>query len=131
LLARLTEDDMISWAQIAYGAALSGIVAAILLALVVRTRRWSVAVGGAAATIAGAVAWNSILHAAHGEQFFTDAPVVVLPASWQDTGSGVFALALSSVVLGGLVLPGQPARRVVGCAVLCGLAAFLVDVYLY
>ena len=122
---------MISWAQIAYGAALSGVVAAVLMGLVVRTGRWPVVAGGAAATIAGALAWNSILRAAHGDQFFTDAPVIVLPASWQDTGSGVFALALSSIVLGGLVLPRQPARRVIAYSVLCGLAAFLVDVYLY
>ncbi|MFF4605730.1 hypothetical protein ACFY12_23685 [Streptomyces sp. NPDC001339] len=30
--------------------------------------------------------------ATHGTQFFTDAPVAVFPISWQDTGSGVFAV---------------------------------------
>jgi len=122
---------MISWAQIAYGAVLSGIAAAVFVALAARTDRLPAVLGGAVATIAGAVAWNAILRAAHGDQFFTDAPVTVLPASWQDTGSGVFALALSGAVLGGFVLPGLPARRVAAYAVLCGLSAFLVDVYLY
>ncbi|MFF1899088.1 hypothetical protein [Streptomyces sp. NPDC058206] len=42
------------------------------------------------------MAWNAILRAAHGEQFFTYAPVIVFPVSWQDTGSGVFTLAAAA-----------------------------------
>jgi hypothetical protein len=122
---------MISWLQIAYGAALSGLLAAVVLALVARPRRFPVALAGAAATAGGAVAWNAILRAAHGDQFFTDAPPVVLPASWQDTGSGVFALAAAGLVLGVGALPAAPARRVAGFAAVCGAVAFLVDVYLY
>jgi hypothetical protein len=56
---------------------------------------------------------------------------VVLPASWQDTGSGVFALAVAAVGLAVGPLAAAPARRTTGLAALCGLAAFLVDVYLY
>jgi hypothetical protein len=122
---------MLSWIQIGYGALLSGLVAGIALAFLARPRRLPVALAGAAATVAGAVAWNAILRAAHGDQFFTDAPLVVLPASWQDAGSGVFALATSALLLGVFVVPTMPARRVSGYAVVCGLAAFLVDVYLY
>ena len=122
---------MISWIQIIYGAALSGLLTGVALALLARPHRLPVALAGAAATAAGAVAWNAILRATHGNQFFTDAPLVVLPASWQDTGSGVFALAVAAVVLGGGVLPAVPARRVTGYAAVCGLVAFLVDVYLY
>jgi hypothetical protein len=122
---------MISWGQIAYGAVLSGVLAAGVLALLARPHRLVAAVGGGVATVAGAVAWNAILRAAHGDQFFTDAPVVVLPASWQDTGSGVFALAVSGLVLGLVALASVPARRVAWYAAVCGLVAFLVDVYLY
>jgi hypothetical protein len=122
---------MIGWVQIAYGAVLSGAVAGIALAFTARTRRAATSIGGAVATAAGAVAWNAILRAAHGDQFFTDAPLVVLPASWQDTVSGVFALATAAVVLGAQVLPTASARRIAGYAAICGLAAFLVDVYLY
>jgi hypothetical protein len=75
--------------------------------------------------------WNAILRATHASQFFTDAPLRLLPASWQDTGSGVFALAATAVLLGIGPLAAAPARRTIGLAVLCGLAAFLVDVYLY
>ncbi|OLE22752.1 MAG: hypothetical protein AUG44_24095 [Actinobacteria bacterium 13_1_20CM_3_71_11] len=122
---------MISWAQITYGAVLSGALAAAVLAFVARPHRLTAALAGGVATGAGAVAWNAILHAAHGDRFFTDAPVVVLPASWQDTGSGVFALAAAGLLLGAGVLAAVPARRVAGYAVVCGLVAFLVDVYLY
>jgi hypothetical protein len=43
----------------------------------------------------------------------------------------VFAVAAAGLLLGLGVLPAVPARRVAGYAVLCGLAAFLVDIYLY
>ncbi|OLB64365.1 MAG: hypothetical protein AUI10_11360 [Actinobacteria bacterium 13_2_20CM_2_72_6] len=122
---------MISWGQIGYGAVLSGLLAAVALALLARPHRLPAALGGGIATVAGAVAWNAILRAAHGNQFFTDAPVAVLPASWQDTGSGVFAVAAGGLLLGALVLPRVPARRVAAYAALCGVVAFLVDVYLY
>jgi hypothetical protein len=122
---------MISWGQITYGAVLSGLLAGVCLAVVARPHRLPAALTGAVATATGAVAWNAILRAAHGDQFFTDAPVVILPASWQDTGSGVFALAAAGLLLGGAVLPTAPARRVAGYAAICGLVAFLVDVYLY
>jgi hypothetical protein len=122
---------MLSWIQIAYGAVLSGLVAAVVLAFLARPHRLAAALGGGIATVVGAVSWNAILRATHGDQFFTDAPLVVLPASWQDTGSGVFAIAASGLLLGLLVLPAVPARRAAGYALVCGLAAFLVDVYLY
>ena len=122
---------MLSWSTIAYGAALSAVVASGLTTLVIRPRRLAVIATAGLAAGLGPAAWNAILRATHASQFFTDAPVAVLPASWQDTGSGVFALALASVVVGLGVWPDQPGRRTVAVALLCGLAAFLVDVYLY
>jgi hypothetical protein len=52
------------------------------------------------AAAAGPVAWNAILRATRADQFFTDAPIPVFPISWQDTGSGVFAVATLASVLG-------------------------------
>ena len=122
---------MIGWGQIGYGAVLSGLLAGGVLALLARPQRLPAALAGGVAAAVGPAVWNAILRAAHGDQFFTDAPLVVLPASWQDTGSGVFAVAASALLLGLVVLPTAPARRVAGHAAVCGLAAFLVDVYLY
>jgi hypothetical protein len=122
---------MISWGVIGYGAALSALLAAVLVAAVVRPRRLAVIAIAAAGAVVGPVAWNAILRAAHGSQFFTDAPVAVLPASWQDTGSGVFTIAVVALALGVGPLAAGPGRRVAATAALAGLAAFLVDVYLY
>jgi hypothetical protein len=121
---------MLSWASILYGAALSAALAGVALAVLAR-RQAAVIAAGVAATLVGPIAWNAILRATHASQFFTDAPVAVLPASWQDTGSGVFALAAAAVLLGVGPLAGAPARRTISLAALCGLVAFLVDVYLY
>jgi len=122
---------MLSWTSILYGAALSAVAAGIALAALARPRQPAVILTGALATAAGPLTWNAILRATHASQFFTDAPLRLLPASWQDTGSGVFALAATAVLLGLGPLGAAPTRRTIGLAWLCGLAAFLVDVYLY
>jgi hypothetical protein len=51
--------------------------------------------------------------------------------SWQDTGSGVFAVAAAALILGSGPLRARPAASVTRLAALAGLAALLVDVYLY
>jgi hypothetical protein len=122
---------MLSWASILYGAALSAVVAGVALAALARPRRPTVILTAVLATAVGPLGWNAILRATHASQFFTDAPLRLLPASWQDTGSGVFALAATAVLLGVGPLAAAPARRTIGLAALCGLGAFLVDVYLY
>ena len=121
---------MISWATIGYGAALSALLAAVLTAIP-KPRRGAVIATAAVSAALGPLAWNAILHTVHAPNFFTDAPVAVLPASWQDTGSGMFTIAVASLALGLGPLAGQPGRRLGTTALLAGLAAFLVDVYLY
>ncbi|MEU6803036.1 hypothetical protein [Streptomyces neyagawaensis] len=86
---------------------------------------------GALPAAAGPIAWNAILRAAPADQFFTDAPLAVFPVSWQDTGSGVFALAAATLTLGLGPLHNEPARRTVAYSLLAGAAALAVDVYLY
>ena len=121
---------MISWGTILYGAVLSGAIAAAALLASGERRVTVVAVGSIAALIAP-IGWNAVLHATHAREFFTDAPISALPASWQDTGSGVATLALASLLLA-VARPREPLRRaVLRTAVLCGAVAFLVDVYLY
>ncbi|HEX4930811.1 MAG TPA: hypothetical protein VFV62_08885, partial [Gaiellaceae bacterium] len=88
----------------------------------------------AASAVSGALGpflWNAILHRVEGREFFVDAPVAVMPASWQDTGSGVFTVAVAAVVLGFGPMRAEAGRRVGVLALLCALGAFLVDVYLY
>ena len=122
---------MLAWSTIGYGAVLSALLAGVLVALAARGQRVAAAVGALLGAAAGPVAWNAILRATHASTFFTDAPVTVMPASWQDTGSGVFAFAVTALLLGLGPLAAASARRVVALSLLAGLAAFLVDVYLY
>jgi hypothetical protein len=90
---------MPTWGALAYGAIISGIVAAAGLRFLLRERRPSAFLTGAVAALAAPFAWNVILRHTGGD-FFVDAPGVVFPISLQDTGSGVFATALSALLLG-------------------------------
>jgi hypothetical protein len=122
---------MISWSQIGYGAALSAIAAAIVLAVATRGHELTVIATGALAAAAGPIAWNAILRATDARRFFVNARLIVFPISWQDTGSGVFALAAAALLLGFGTLRNEPAHRALTYAVLTGLAALVVDIYLY
>jgi hypothetical protein len=122
---------IISWGRILYGAALSAALAALVVIVALRERRIAAVVGAVVATAAAPVGWNSILRATHASNFFTDAPIAVFPASWQDFGSGVFTLAAVCLVLAVWSLRREAAARVALLAGACALAAFLVDIYLY
>lgn len=121
---------MIGWGTIVYGAALSAVLVAAALRLGLRERRPGTLVPAVVAAFVAPIGWNAVLRATHAREFFTDAPLAVFPVSWQDTGSGVFTLAVGAAVLAA-VHRGAPAGRVVAVAAVAGLVAFLVDVYLY
>jgi uncharacterized membrane protein len=121
---------VISWGTILYGAVLSAAFAAGAL-LALGERRAGVLTVGTVGALMGPIGWNAVLRATHAREFFTDAPIGLLPASWQDTGSGVVTVALATLLLAAVV-PREPLRRaVLRTAVVCGVVAFLVDVYLY
>lgn len=122
---------MLPWGVIAYGAALSAVLAVVLVLFAARERRPGIVATLAVGTLVGPVAWNAILHATAANQFFVDAPVPVFPVSWQDTGSGVFTLAALGLILGLGPLRTAPGQRVALLAGLGALAALVVDVYLY
>jgi len=119
---------VLTWSAIAYGAALSGVLAGLLVYGL--SRRVSLAAVALAAGAAGPFGWNAVLRATHAREFFTDAPITVLPASWQDAGSGVVTFALTAALLGSGPL-ARDGRRTVVLAGVAGLAAFVVDVYFY
>ena len=123
--------SVISWATIVYGAVVTAALTAAALALILRERRSLVVVVAAAASAAGALAWNALLRTTGGAGFFTDAPIAVFPVSWQDAGSSVFALAVSSLVLGLGLLRNARAQEVISRSALVAGVALAVDVYLY
>jgi hypothetical protein len=122
---------MISWASILYGAALSAALAGVALAVTVRFRRPAVIIAGALAAAAAPIAWNAILRSVDGSEFFVDAPIGIFPVSWQDTGSGVFAVAAACIAFGIGPLRSEPGRKAAVYGLLTGVAALVVDVYLY
>jgi hypothetical protein len=121
---------MITWTVALYGAVVSGLAAA-LLAFLARERSLGVIVAVGLAALLGPLAWNAILITVNGRQFFVDAPIAIFPVSWQDTGSGVFAVAASAVIVGLALPPEATARRLALLSVLSGIAALVVDVFLY
>jgi len=127
----VADGAVISWPSILYGAALSALAASLLVFLARRDRRFDVLAASALSGAAGPLAWNAILHRVGASEFFVDAPIAVMPASWQDTGSGVFTVAVAALILGFGPGRNETGSRVAWLALLCGLGAFLVDVYLY
>jgi len=121
---------MLDWEQIAYGAVLSSIVAVIAVRFVLRERRRSVLLVAGLSALVAPFAWNAILRHTGGD-FLVDAPIVVFPISFQDTLSGVFTVALATLLLGFGPLRTANGQRLALTASVCGVAALLVDIYLY
>jgi len=94
--------------------------------------RWSRAnrrfvVAGVTSTV-GFALWNLTLNATGAvPNFNVDAPVI--PLSWADAGSGVFACLFTALVLGLLNDRNEPAGRVVGAAAIAGLVAIGLDLF--
>ena len=122
---------MISWAAILSGAVLSCMLATVAVAVLIGHRHRAVLAAVFLGASGGPIAWNTILRTTGAHQFFVDAPILVLPISWQDTGSGVFALAALALVVGLGPLRAEPAHRVMLVSLLGSLVALLVDIYLY
>jgi len=121
---------MPGWGALAWGVCASAVVAAAAVGLVLRERRPGVLAAAAASALIGAFCWNLILRHTGGD-FFVDAPGHVFPISFQDAGSGVFATAVAALLLGLGPLRAADGRRVTSTTLATGLAALLVDIYLY
>ena len=115
-----------------YGASLSAIAAAALVAFAGRDRRPPVLATAALAAFLMPLWWNLILRWTGATGAFShDLPFRPVPVSWQDTGSGVFTLAGAATALG--LGPGarQPAGQTARLALWTALGAFLIDIYTY
>src|SRR5215217_7635300 len=114
---------MFALSDIAIFSVLAGLLTAAVLWF---AWRWSRAnlrfvVAGVTSTV-GFALWNLTLNATGAvPNFNVDAPVI--PLSWADAGSGVFACLLTALVLALLTDRDDPAGRVVGAAAIAGLVA--------
>ena len=121
---------MPTWGATSWGIVMSGVLAVVAVRLFLRDRRPAVLVASGLAALLGPLLWDLILRHTGGD-FFVDAPGYVFPVSFEDTGSGVFATAIGALLLGFGPLRADTGRRVALSALVCGLAALVVDVYLY
>jgi uncharacterized membrane protein YjjB (DUF3815 family) len=121
---------MPTWGAVAFGVVLSGVLAAVALALIFRERRLGVLVAAGLSAALGPLLWDLILRHTGGD-FFVDAPGYVFPVSFEDTGSGVFATAIAALALGFGPLRAARAKELAVAAATCGVVALLVDIYLY
>ena len=121
---------MPTWGAVVWGLAVSGVLALVLFWFVLRERGRATLATAVAATALGALVWDLILRHTGGD-FFVDAPGLVFPISFEDLGSGVFATAIAALLLGFAPLRTATGARVARASLLCGLAALLVDIYLY
>src|SRR4051812_47867255 len=103
--------------------ALSGVILAVLWPWMRDPRHL---VGLAIGMSLGIVAWNVMLNLTNAQAMNVDSAFRI---SGQDVGSGVFACAATSLVLGLGAKPGELARRVAGAASLAGLITILVDLF--
>lgn len=118
------------WASVAWGVIASALVAGVGVRFLLRERRPAVLAAAAATALLGPLLWDLILRHTGGD-FFVDAPGYVFPVSFEDAGSGVFALAVGVLVLGLGPLRADSGRRVALVAIVAAAAALLVDIYLY
>lgn len=115
-----------------YGAALSAVLAVLVVAVLARDRRPRMLATAAAAAFLMPLAWNSILAATGATSAFShDLPFRPFPVSWQDTGSGVFTLAGAAVAFALGAAAGKRPPRAIRLALWTALAAFLIDIYTY
>ena len=119
-----------TWGATIWGVIASGVLAVVAVRFLLRDRRPAVLAASAAAAMLGPLLWDLVLRHTGGD-FFVDAPGYVFPVSFEDTGSGVFATAIAALVLGFGPLRSDTGRRVALGALLCGLAALLIDTYAY
>jgi len=119
-------------ATMLYGAALSALAAAALVAFAGRDRRPAVLATAALAAFLMPLWWNLILRWTGATGAFShDLPFRPIPVSWQDTGSGVFTLAGATTALGLTAGRNNPAAQATRPALWAALAAFLIDIYTY
>ena len=122
---------MVSWGQITYGTLLTGLLAGFGVFVFGGHRRARTALLAGLVTAGAACGWNVLAKLSGAGDRFGDLAQPWFPASWKAATSGIYALAAATVVLGATLRRTTKAWQLLLPAVICGLAAFLIDVYLY
>jgi hypothetical protein len=121
---------MPTWGAVVFGVVVSAFVAGVGVRVLVRETRIGVLAVVVVSAALGPLLWDLVLRHTGG-RFFTDAPGVVFPVSYEDVGSGVWTMAVAGLMLGFGPMQRDGGRRVAVVALTCAVAALLVDIYLY
>lgn len=105
----------------------AGLLAAGALALWPWARRTGRFIVAGISAAAGMMAWNFVLHWSDTASLNVDAPIIAL--SWQDVGTGIWACAVTALVLGLVAARNEPASRVVAAAGIAGFVAMVFDIF--
>ena len=81
--------------------------------------------------MAGTWLWNAMLNIRHAAVIDGDIPFTPFPISWQDTGTGVFAFAFTTLLLLATAMRAEPGIRTLKIAGIAAAAACVVDVYFW
>lgn len=119
---------VLPWSRIVFGSIIGPIVGTALL-WALRERDPRTLATAAAGVFAGTWLWNLMLNVRHATTVDGDIPFKPFPISWQDTGTGIFALAMTTVLLLATVQRNEPGHRTLKIAGIAAGAAFLIDVY--
>jgi hypothetical protein len=122
---------VLSNGHIDYGLGLTALCEVLLTVGVPRWRRPALIATTSVVAVPAVLGWQYALRTTHAAQFFTDLPFRPFPISWQDTGSGVATLALTSLALAYGPMRRQAAPAAASLALAAGVVALLVDIYLY
>lgn len=119
---------VLPWSHVLFGS-LVGPVVGIAALWVFRERHHPTLAISAVAVFTGTWLWNGMLNVRHATMIDGDIPFKPFPISWQDTGTGIFALAFATAALLATVHRHEPGHRTLKIAGIAAVAALLMDIY--
>lgn len=119
---------VLPWSRILFGSIVGPVAGAIVLWLLHERDRRTL-LTAAAGVFTGTWLWNLMLNVRHATTIDGDIPFKPFPISWQDTGTGIFALAIATTLLLATVHRYPPGHRTLKIAGIAAAAAFILDVY--
>jgi hypothetical protein len=119
---------VVPWSQLLFGS-LFGPAVGVAVLWILGEQRLRTLATVAGAVFAGTWLWNLMLNVRSATVIDGDIPFRLFPISWQDIGTGIFALAFAAVALTATVHRNEPGHRTLKVAGIAAVAAFLTDVY--
>ena len=121
---------VLPWSHIV-GGSIAGTVAAVAVLVVLGERQPRTLAVTAVGLMAGTWLWNAMLNIRHAKVIDGDIPFTPFPISWQDTGTGIFALAFSTGLLLATTMRHHPGIRTLKIAGIASACCCIIDIYFW